>query len=83
MLIGAIFSFSIPRDGYASRFAASEISSTGRTSRGVKALSLRLGDKMADMDILTTSTSAISAIVTETDEVSGNKALVYSSYNNN
>ena len=40
------------RDGFASRFTAADLTSTGRTSRGVRALKLREGDRMADMDIL-------------------------------
>ena len=40
------------RDGFASRFLCSDLTSTGRTSRGVRALNLRAGDSMADMDIL-------------------------------
>jgi DNA gyrase subunit A len=39
------------RDGYACRFGVSDLTSTGRTSRGVKALNLRDGDEMADIDI--------------------------------
>jgi len=40
------------KDGFASRFTAADLSSTGRTSRGVRSLNLRDGDSMADMDIL-------------------------------
>lgn len=39
-------------DGYASMFPASMVPSTGRNSRGVRALKLREGDRMADMDIV-------------------------------
>lgn len=44
------------RDGFASRFSASTLRSTGRKSRGVRALNLRDGDRMADMDIILHST---------------------------
>lgn len=40
------------RDGFASRFMSTDLPSTGRTSRGVRALKLREGDQMADIDIL-------------------------------
>lgn len=40
------------KDGYASRFTAADLTLTGRKSRGVRALNLRTGDSMADMDIL-------------------------------
>ena len=43
------------RDGFASRFAAGDITTTGRTSRGVRALKLREGDQMADMDLVPVS----------------------------
>lgn len=39
-------------DGFASRFATSDLTSTGRTSRGVRALNLREGDVMADFDVV-------------------------------
>lgn len=44
--------FPCNRHGYASRFPAQELPSTGRTSRGSAALTLRDADRMADMDIL-------------------------------
>lgn len=40
------------KDGFASRFQTSDMASTGRSSRGSRALILRNGDRMADMDIL-------------------------------
>lgn len=40
------------RDGFASRIPASGLRATGRTARGVRALNLRDGDLMADMDIV-------------------------------
>ena len=40
------------KDGFASRFSTKELTSTGRTSRGCKALNLREGDEMADFDIV-------------------------------
>ena len=40
------------KDGHASRFSEADVTSTGRTSRGSTALSLREGDTMTDMDIL-------------------------------
>lgn len=43
------------KDGFATRFAAVELSSTGRQSRGVRAITLRDNDEMADMDILRTA----------------------------
>jgi len=46
------FSLQPSRDGFASRFSAADLTSTGRTSRGVRALKLREGDQMADIDIL-------------------------------
>jgi DNA gyrase subunit A len=39
------------RDGFACRFGVDDLTSTGRTSRGVRALNLRDGDEMADIDI--------------------------------
>jgi DNA gyrase subunit A len=39
------------RDGFACRFSVNDLTSTGRTSRGVRALNLRDGDQMADIDI--------------------------------
>lgn len=39
------------RDGFACRFGVDDLTSTGRTSRGVRALNLREGDEMADIDI--------------------------------
>lgn len=44
------------RDGFATRFAISDLPSTGRNSMGLLALSLSDGDEMADIDILTNST---------------------------
>lgn len=49
------------RDGFASRFTAADLTSTGRTSRGVRALNLREGDQMADIDILRPSLLSASA----------------------
>lgn len=43
------------RDGFASRFSTVDVSSTGRTARGCRALSLREGDEMADFDIVPTT----------------------------
>lgn len=42
------------RDGYATRFGLGdkEVRPTGRTSRGVKAMKLRSGDEIVDMDVL-------------------------------
>jgi DNA gyrase subunit A len=40
------------RDGFASRFRTGDLTSTSRTSRGVRALKLREGDVMADIDII-------------------------------
>ncbi|GKY91128.1 hypothetical protein MPSEU_000085600 [Mayamaea pseudoterrestris] len=40
------------KKGMATRFAASEIRPTGRTSRGVQAMKLREGDSIADMNVL-------------------------------
>jgi len=40
------------RNGFASRFTAADLRSSGRKSRGVRALNLRAGDSMADMDIM-------------------------------
>lgn len=45
------------RDGFASRIAANGLRATGRQSRGVRALNLRDGDVMADIDILQSSQS--------------------------
>ena len=56
------------RDGFASRFAADDITTTGRTSRGVRALRLREGDQMADMDLVPASADhAESYILTVTE----------------
>ena len=38
--------------GFASRIPADNITVTGRTSRGVRALKLRQGDQMADIDLI-------------------------------
>jgi len=51
------------KDGFASRFTAAELSSTGRTSRGVRSLNLRDGDSMADMDILRPGAKKLSGAV--------------------
>jgi DNA gyrase/topoisomerase IV subunit A len=40
------------KDGFATRFLSSDIITTSRTARGVRALSLRPDDRMTDMDIL-------------------------------
>jgi len=40
------------RDGYATRFNAAEVMSTGRKSRGSRAMKLRPGDEMADIDVV-------------------------------
>lgn len=40
------------RDGFGMRMEASSLRETGRKSRGVRALNLRDGDRMADMDII-------------------------------
>jgi DNA gyrase/topoisomerase IV subunit A len=50
-------------DGFASRFKTSDLSETSRTSKGSRALKLRDGDEMADMDIMSvdpTSTGMLS-----------------------
>lgn len=39
------------KDGFACRFGVSDLTSTGRQSRGVRALNLREDDQMADMDV--------------------------------
>ena len=44
------------RDGYVARFTTQELKSTSRTSRGVRSITLREGDRMADMDTLKSST---------------------------
>ena len=41
------------KDGFACRFSVSDLSSTGRQARGVRALNLREADQMADIDINT------------------------------
>ena len=46
------------KDGFASRFSTSDVSSTGRTARGCRALNLRDGDEMADFDIVPTTFSS-------------------------
>ncbi|KAJ1404035.1 hypothetical protein B484DRAFT_404925, partial [Ochromonadaceae sp. CCMP2298] len=48
-------------NGFASRFASGDLISSGRKSRGVRALNLRKGDSMADMDIITPTTSGLAA----------------------
>ena len=40
------------RDGFATRFPVDELTSTGRSSRGLPALTLREGDEIADLDII-------------------------------
>ena len=49
------------KDGFATRFLSTDITPTSRTARGVRALSLRPGDCMADMDILKSSSSSSSS----------------------
>jgi len=49
------------KNGFASRFASGDLISSGRKSRGVRALNLRKGDSMADMDIITPTTSGLAA----------------------
>ncbi len=44
--------FIATRNGFASRFSSTDLSSTGRKSRGIRSLLLREGDRMIDMDIL-------------------------------
>ena len=48
------------KDGFASRFSGRDIMTTGRTSRGVRALKLREGDCMVDMDLVPGSVEDIS-----------------------
>eukprot|EP01041_Mallomonas_annulata_P001538 gene1538-2966_t len=53
------------RDGFASRFAADDLVSTGRKSRGSRALRLREGDEMADMDIVRANQLATDGLASE------------------
>jgi DNA gyrase subunit A len=53
------------RDGFASRFRSAELTSTSRTSRGVRALKLREGDEMADIDIIRASLISASNLAIE------------------
>ena len=45
------------KDGFATRFLSTDVTPTSRTARGVRALRLRPGDCMADMDILKSSSN--------------------------
>lgn len=45
------------KDGFATRFSSMDLQSTSRTARGVRALNLREGDRMCDMDILNSNDS--------------------------
>jgi DNA gyrase subunit A len=47
------------KDGYASRFSSMDLTSMGRAARGVRALTLRPGDRMADMDIFKGSNTSM------------------------
>ena len=57
-----LFSF-LHRDGYACRFPASQLKSRSRKSRGVRAIGLRNGDQVADIDILEAHGNAAGAVV--------------------
>ena len=47
------------KDGFACRFSVSDLTSTGRQARGVRALNLREADQMADIDINTSPTTLL------------------------
>jgi DNA gyrase subunit A len=54
------------KDGFACRFGVTDLTSTGRQSRGVRALNLRENDQMADMDI-NTSPAAVASVKNDDD----------------
>lgn len=57
------------KDGFASRFPTSDLTSTSRTSRGCRALNLRDGDEMADFDVIPSALSTpIEGAVAVADE---------------
>ena len=51
--------------GRSTRFAASDLRPTGRTSRGVKSMTLKKGDTIADMNILGTDDKFLLVVTTE------------------
>ncbi|KAL3796886.1 hypothetical protein HJC23_008839 [Cyclotella cryptica] len=51
--------------GQATRFSASELRPTGRTSRGVKSMTLKKGDTIADMNVLRKDDEYVLAVTTE------------------
>ena len=56
------------RDGFASRYSTRVLTSTGRTSRGCRALSLRDGDEMADFDVIPASIAGSLPLAKEAEE---------------
>mmetsp|Transcript_3875 Transcript_3875/g.8230 ORF Transcript_3875/g.8230 Transcript_3875/m.8230 type:complete len:961 (+) Transcript_3875:263-3145(+) len=51
--------------GQATRFAAGDLRPTGRTSRGVKSMTLKKGDTIADMNILSKDNEYLLVVTTE------------------
>ncbi len=51
--------------GMATRFKASELRPTGRTSRGITSMKLKVGDKIADMSILKSKAESSSSGIVE------------------
>ena len=63
------------RDGFASRFSTTDLTSTSRTSRGVRALKLREGDEMADIDIIKGDEVAIASSSNGTSSATSTSGL--------
>lgn len=61
------------KDGFACRFGVSDLTSTGRQSRGVRALNLREDDQMADMDV----NNAVTGTGTTTIPTEGGEGFVF------
>ena len=61
------------RDGFAARFSTTDFPSTSRNSRGVRALKLRDGDEMADIDIVKGDPES-RAVVGEDEAADGDEA---------
>ena len=72
----------VQRDGFATRFTEADLMATGRTSRGVRAIKLRDGDQMADMDIsppttIPTATTTATTVVGAEDGSTSSKHIPF------
>lgn len=63
--------------GMATRFRASEVRPTGRTSRGITSMKLKDGDKIADMSILRTKLESGSSSSGLEDRINGEGVIVH------